>query len=96
MDELTEGARVEVEITNNAPIGGSTQKASFVVDELRVDRIVGTDPSWGDECEVTAWGTDDPQYSDAGKSGAVESVKVMDTTDDGCPIHGTGTEVLTT
>jgi len=93
MDELTEGARVKVAIENNCPLGGNTQEATFNVQELHVDKIVGEDPNWGDECKVTAWGTDSPQYQDGGKSGEVVSVEVMDTKD-GVTVHGSGTEVL--
>jgi len=93
MEELSEGSRVEVDVKNDSPLGGSTQLASFVVTELHVDRIVGEDPNWGDECVISGVGTDTVEYSDAGKSGEVVEARVVDTHDE-IPIHDSGSVVV--
>ena len=71
MQNIEKGDKVRVHIENNCPLGPSTQSASFRVDELHIDRIVGTDPAWGDECIISGVGTGDVRYRDAGKSGEV-------------------------
>ncbi|QAS68895.1 hypothetical protein HFTV1-gp62 [Haloferax tailed virus 1] len=91
--EIEVGDTVRVDIKNNAPIGGATQLATFTVKEKSVNAITGVDESWGDECTISGWGTDSLHYKDGGKSGDIVEVRVMETTDDGVPIHGSGTVV---
>lgn len=71
MEAVTEGDTVEVHIKNNCALGGDTQVARFEATQVHVDKIVGVDPSWGDECVVENIGTDEVHYSDGGKSGKV-------------------------
>jgi hypothetical protein len=71
------GDTVRVHIKNDCPLGGDTQMASFTVEEVALNRIVGTDPAWGDTCEISGFGTDTLEYSDGGKSGEVESVEIV-------------------
>lgn len=94
MEEVNAGDTVRVDIKNNAPIGGDTQQTTFTVEEVHINKIVGVDEAWGDTCVVEGFGTGDLSFSDAGKSGEVVDVQVMDTTDDGVVIHGSGTSVL--
>lgn len=88
--QIAEGDRVEVEIVNDCPLGGDTQMASFTVEEVHINKVVGTDKTWGAECVIEGFGTDTLTYSDGGKSGDVAEVRVMETTDDGVTVHGTG------
>ncbi|UBF23419.1 hypothetical protein HATV-3_gp69 [Haloarcula tailed virus 3] len=93
LSDVSEGDYVEVEIVNDCPLGGATQQAGFTVEETTMTEIRGTDESWGDECVISGFGTDTISYSDAGKSGEVDEVRIMETTDDNVPIHGSGTVV---
>lgn len=89
-DKVSLGDTVRVHIKNDCPLGGDTQTASFEVTEKHINKIVGVDPSWGDECVISGFGTETLEYSDAGKNGEVETVEVMETTDDDVTIHGSG------
>jgi len=91
--DIAEGDTIEVDIVNDCPLGGSTQLASFTVEEKHINKVVGTDESWGDECVLSGFGSDTLHYQDGGKSGEVAEVRVMETNDDGVTIHGSGTVV---
>jgi len=93
LSEVEAGDCLAVDIVNNAPIGGKTQKAGFTVEETTLTEIRGVDESWGDECVISGFGTDTLEYSDAGKSGEVAEVRVMETCDNGNPIIGSGTVI---
>jgi hypothetical protein len=89
-NEVEAGDKVQVHIKSNAVIGGGTQMASFTVESVTEFEIRGVDETWNDECVVDL---EAGTYRDGGKSGDVASVEVMDMTDDGVIIHGSGTEV---
>lgn len=90
--KVAEGDTVEVEIVNDCPLGGATQMASFTVESVSINEVSGSS-DWCDSHTITGFGTDELQYSDAGKSGEVAEVRVMETTDDGVTIHGSGTVI---
>ena len=76
MQDITQGDTVRVQIENNAPIGPATQGASFEAEEIHMDKVIGTDPAWGDECVLSGLGTDEMEYKDGGKSGKVVEISV--------------------
>lgn len=90
--QIAEGDRVEVDIVNNCPLGGDTQMASFTVESVSINEVSGSS-DWCDSHTIIGFGTDSLEYSDAGKSGEVAEVRVMETGDDGVTIHGSGTVV---
>jgi len=71
------GDKVRVDIENDAPIGPDTQMATFVAETVTDTEIVGTDPAWGDTCTLEGINTDQPRYTDAGKSGDVVEFKAV-------------------
>ena len=88
---LTAGDHVEVDIENDAPIGGRTQLATMVVTDVDGDErvVFGEDPNWGDDVEILL-GAGVPHYAGSGKSGDVTEIRQMETRD-GVPIAGSGT-----
>jgi len=92
-DKIHTGDLIEVHIKNDCPLGGDTQVATFTVKEKHINKIVGVDETWGDECVVSGFGTDTLDYQDGGKSGEVAKVNVMDTDDHGNPIIGSGEQI---
>jgi len=89
-NKVEAGDKVQVHIESSAVIGGGTQMATFTVESANESEICGVDEAWDDECVVDL---EAGTYRDGGKSGDIASVEVMDTTDDGVIIHGSGTEV---
>jgi len=78
MHDITVGDTVRVHIESPANPFGDTQMASFEVEEVYGDKVFGTDPEWGDECELIALDTGHPHYADGGKSGDVEEYHIVD------------------
>jgi len=76
--DITVGDTVNVHIEAPANPFGDTQMASFEVEEVEDDKVFGTDPEWGDECEIIALDTATPHFTDAGKSGDVVEYNVLD------------------
>jgi hypothetical protein len=88
--KVAEGDTVQVYIKNDSPLGGSTQMTSFTVESVHINKIVGIDENWGDECVISGIGTDTVEYSDSGKNGEVDSIEVMETDKNGVTIYGSG------
>ena len=90
-NQFAEGDRVQVHIESPASPFGGTQMASFDVTEVNADTVFGVDPNWDDEVEILV-GDGQPHYADAGKSGDVVRIDVMDTVD-GTTVAGSGRTV---